>query len=156
VRRVLRRTRYVVSRQYLSLASAAVIAALLYVALTNDVQPTSKPQTSAAEQEAVQSAGQSASQAPLLSVFPAQRPRSIIYYIVESDEHQEMVEAALLSLTRGRFNTTPVFVDDIYVVVRAADAVEEAQARELLEKEGAAARARGFTFQVLDLRLAGN
>jgi hypothetical protein len=147
----------VVSKQYFTLASAAILASLLYVALSNDAfRPVSKPRRSVAEPQPLQSAGQSTSQAPVLSVLPAQRARSIIYYIVESDEHQEMVEAALVSLTRGRFNTTPVFVDDIYVVVRAADAVEEAQALELLDKEGAAARARGFTFQVLDLRLAGN
>jgi hypothetical protein len=146
----------VVSKQYFTLASAAILASLLYVALSNDAfRPVSKPRLSVAEPQPL-SAGQSTSQAPVLSVLPAQRPRSIIYYIVESDEHQEMVEAALVSLTRGRFNTTPVFVDDIYVVVRAADAVEEAEAQELLEKEGAAARARGFTFQVLDLRLARN
>lgn len=130
---------YVVSRQYLSLISAAVLIAALVLVVTSDSFEGKDRNTAQAFE-----AGPAPTPTP-----PQQRP-SVLFFVVEDEQQRKEIAEAFSSDRFARQNG-PMIVDQVVYLI-AGTTEEEAQAIARLNFEEWAAQQSGTDMLVVDVR----
>jgi len=146
-------------QHYLTLVSAAIIAALGVVAMRSDAFRSAgrPPELPAILQNPPdgRDIGLQYTQSIVWSPPAAELGlRSVVYFVYETDEERDILERGLSDLSRARFKLDSGGPEDTNIFVRAATPEEAAAVEQELTRAETLARAQGYSFQVVDLRSA--